>query len=228
MIDFHSHILPNMDDGSSSLRESLSMLDLLSQQGMDLVVATPHFYANDNSVDEFLDRRRRSAEALLTVLRPEHPEIRLGAEVRYYEGISRNPDLKKLRIESTRLLLLEMPFARWTEYTVRELTDLSLSSTVLVLAHVERYLGFQPSSVIDRLLGSGILLQINASYLNHRFTRSGALGMLGRQQVHFLGSDCHNLTDRAPEIGKAYGLIEKKFGSEFLSDFADYGNHWFL
>ena len=217
-----------MDDGSSSSRESLAMLDLLSQQGIDLVVATPHFYANDNSVEEFLDRRQASAEALLSVLRPDHPEIRLGAEVRYYEGISRNPDLKKLRIESTRLLLLEMPFTRWTDYTVRELIDLSLSNTVIVLAHVERYIFRQPSSVIERLLGSGILMQINATFLNNRFTRRKAYGMFDRQQIHFLGSDCHNLTDRSPEIGKAYGLIEKKFGSEFLTDFANYGSHWFL
>ena len=204
------------------------MLNLLSEQGIDLVVATPHFYANDNSVDEFLDRRRRSAEALLTVLQPHHPEVRLGAEIRYYEGISRNPDLKKLRIEGTRLLLLEMPFDHWTEYVVRELIDLSLSRNTVVLAHVERYLSMQKPAVIDRLLDSGILMQVNASHFNGVFSRSKAFGMLARQQMHFLGSDAHNLTTRAPEIGKAYERIQKKFGEEFLSDFTNYGNRWFL
>lgn len=48
MIDFHSHILPGMDDGSKSTQESLEMLDMLRAQGVDTVAATPHFYAREN------------------------------------------------------------------------------------------------------------------------------------------------------------------------------------
>ena len=50
MIDWHSHVLPQMDDGSKSAEESLAMLKMQSEQGVDTVIATPHFYANDESL----------------------------------------------------------------------------------------------------------------------------------------------------------------------------------
>ena len=57
MIDLHSHILPQMDDGSRSVDESLQMLAALAAQGVTDVAATPHFYASENSPERFLARR---------------------------------------------------------------------------------------------------------------------------------------------------------------------------
>ena len=56
MIDFHSHILPAMDDGSKNIEESLQMLRMLQEQGVERVIATPHFYADENPPDVFLRR----------------------------------------------------------------------------------------------------------------------------------------------------------------------------
>ena len=60
MIDFHSHILPLMDDGSRSVEESCKMLEELSSQGVTKVAATPHFSANNETVEKFLERRKSS------------------------------------------------------------------------------------------------------------------------------------------------------------------------
>ena len=68
MIDWHSHVLPALDDGSHSIAQSLEMLTMLKEQGVDTVIATPHFYANDESVEKFLERRERSARALKRTL----------------------------------------------------------------------------------------------------------------------------------------------------------------
>ena len=65
MIDWHSHILPAMDDGSRDAEESRLMPELLKAQGIQTVVATPHFYANEESVETFLQRRHDSYERLL-------------------------------------------------------------------------------------------------------------------------------------------------------------------
>ena len=64
MIDFHSHILPGMDDGSQTVEESLTLLEMLRAQGVDTVAATPHFYARENSPEVFLRRRREAWERL--------------------------------------------------------------------------------------------------------------------------------------------------------------------
>ena len=55
LIDFHTHILPRIDDGSGSSQESLELLALEKEQGVDRIVFTPHFYAGKDSVENFLN-----------------------------------------------------------------------------------------------------------------------------------------------------------------------------
>ncbi len=227
MTDFHSHILPKMDDGSRSVEESLAMLNALSEQGVSRVMATPHFYANDESVADFINRRQNSLESLMSLKPSEMPEILAGAEVRYYEGISRLSELKSLCIDETRLLLLEMQERKWTEYTLRELADISSGGKVtLVLAHVERYIGFQRPDTFYRLLENGILMQMNASFVNGFFTKRKAIRMLRNNEVHFLGSDCHNMDTRPPDIGSAFKTIQNKLGCDFAEGFKNYTNEF--
>ncbi len=225
MTDFHSHILPGMDDGSRSIEESTEMLKALSQQGISRVVATPHFYANDESVFDFLERRREAYEKLSAVLITDMPEVVLGAEVRYYDGISRLAEIKSLCIQGTDLFLLEMPEKRWTEYTLRELEDIACTGRVtLVLAHVDRCMGYQRPDTLYRLHGSGVMMQMNAEYINGFFTRRKAVSMIKNGAVCFVGSDCHNMTDRKPEIGKAYDIIKNRLGEEFTDSLRKYTN----
>ena len=110
MIDFHSHILPSIDDGSKDVEMSLQMVALLQKQGVDTVCATSHFYATQRSPERFLQRRAEAYEALRAALPEDAPAIRLGAEVLYFPGISHMAALPQLCLEGTKLLLLEMPF----------------------------------------------------------------------------------------------------------------------
>lgn len=225
MIDFHAHILPEIDDGSQSIKESLLMLDCLRDQGVGKVIATPHFYANDQSVDDFIRRRNAAYNALLQNVGKDMPEIVLGAEVRYYDGIGHLQDLQYLRTDKTRFLLLEMPFDRWTEYEINEVIDIAnRGQFTLVLAHIERYLRMQKKDVIERLHNNGVLFQVNAGFFTRKFIKSSALSMLKRNEIHFIGSDCHNMTERPPNISKAIDVIKNKFGSDFLNDYVDYTN----
>ena len=59
-IDFHTHILPGIDDGSASVEESIELLKAEAAQGITKVVATPHFYANYDSPERFLERRAKA------------------------------------------------------------------------------------------------------------------------------------------------------------------------
>lgn len=224
MIDWHSHILPGVDDGSKDVAESIAMLQMQASQGVETVIATPHFYANDETVAAFLERREKALEALKGELPENMPRLLLGAEVRYYQGISRMEALMDLRIQGSKVLLLEMPMSVWSESTVRELIEMSGKSGVqIVLAHVERYLRLQKQSVWDRIADSGILMQVNANYFTALTSKRKALSLLEEGMVHFLGSDCHNLTSRPPLLGKAFEVIRKKFGDGYLDQMKQYG-----
>lgn len=224
MIDWHSHILPGMDDGSKDAAESISMLGMQASQGVKTVIATPHFYANDETVDSFLGRRSKAMEDLKSQLPENAPKILLGAEVRYYQGISRLEGLRDLTIEGSKLLLLEMPMGVWPESMVRELIELSGKSSVrIVLAHVDRYLKLQKQSVWDRIMESGILMQMNADFFTSFASKRKALTLLEDGVVQFLGSDCHNTTTRPPQLGKAFEVIRRKLGDDYLNQMNEYG-----
>ena len=224
MIDWHNHLLPEMDDGSRSVAESVSMLQTQLSQGVTAVIATPHFYANDESVESFLHRRQQALDALRTQWRGDRPLILLGAEVRYYPGISRLERLRDLCIEDSNLLLLEMPMTRWTESMLRELTELSGRDGIcIVLAHIDRYLPMQKREVWDRLLECGILMQTNASFFGAVTKRHRALAMLRDGYIHLLGSDCHNMTSRPPQLGRALDAIAKRFGVDYIQQMNEFG-----
>lgn len=224
MIDWHSHILPRVDDGSRSLEESEGLLEKLAEQGVTTVVATPHFIADNESVAGFIERRNSAYDKLKKSGAHANLEIRLGAEVKYYSGISRLAELRSLCTEKTRLLLLEMPIASWTEYTVKELIEIATTKNiVLILAHVERMLKLQSKKTMQRLIEAGVLMQVNASFFTDSRTKRKALKLLKKGDIHLVGSDCHSLKKRPPEIGAAYEIINRKFGEDFISSLNEYG-----
>jgi len=150
MVDFHSHILPAIDDGSRDVAESLELIKLLKEQGINTVVATPHFIANQESLDSFLIRRSNAFNLLKTEFTDNDISILLGAEVKFYPGISRMEGLEKLCIEESNILLIEMPFEKWSELTVKEILEISnLKNLTVVIAHIDRYLSFGVSSAVD-------------------------------------------------------------------------------
>lgn len=224
MIDWHTHILPGMDDGSRDVAESISMLNMQAAQDVRTVIATPHFYANDETVESFLLRRAKAADVLRAELNETFPDIRLGAEVRYYQGIGRMTDLKALRIEGSKLLLLEMPMSSWTEYMIRELVELSGKNSIkIVLAHIERYFDLQKQAVWERIYDSGILVQVNASYFTSFPSKRKAISMLKEGKIHFVGSDCHNTGSRPPRLANAFDVIRKKLGEDYIVQMNEYG-----
>lgn len=225
MIDWHCHILPAIDDGSRDLDESLELVGMQRSQGVDSIVATPHFYANDETVDDFLDRRCKSYESLLSALSDRTIDLRLGAEVRYYPGISRMSGLSRLRIDGSGILLVEMPMSTWGRSAIDELSELSRQGD-LMLAHVDRYFKLVPMSTWQELHNVGILMQLNAdafTSFSSFSSRHKAISFLKNGLAQVVGSDCHNLTTRPPKIDVAYSIIKKKFGDEFVIQMNEFG-----
>lgn len=224
LTDFHSHVLPRVDDGSESVESSLEMLRCSYDQGVRNIVATPHFYPNMTNPDDFLERRGRAAQALAAAvseqktLGKDFPAVYLGAEVAYFDGISRSSAVSGLCILGTKLLLVEMPFERWTEPEVRELISLKAKGFQPVVAHYDRYCSYQDKDLLDRLLEGGIAIQLNAEAFLRFGTKRQALGMMSIGAVGFLGSDCHNMTTRMPNLPSAVIVIEKSLGRGCVED----------
>lgn len=221
MIDFHSHFLPGIDDGSDSVETSLRMLAMWREQGIGRICATPHFYAEHDTPERFLRRRQAAYEALLTAAGAQPlPKIRLGAEVRYFTGVSTVESLPELCLSGTSFLLLEMPFVPWTERMLEEVAVIRQRGLFPVAAHLERYLSFNSPKLIRRFMDMDIFIQCNAEFFLERRTARKALRLLREERIHFLGSDAHNLSSRAPNLGPALALIEGKLGPAALDRLA--------
>ena len=211
MLDIHSHFLPKMDDGSKSTDMSMEMLRKSRKQGVTTIVSTSHFYGDSESPDIFLKRRDHAFRKLEPLLTENEPEILLGAEILYYPGISYSEDIPKLAIQGTDLLMIEMPFVKWTDRIFDELNSLQYNARLhIVLAHVERYQSIQKRAMFESLFEQPFLFQCNADAFQYFTTRRLALRLMDQGLLHFLGTDCHNTDKRPPNMEEAKKVIEKK------------------
>lgn len=221
VVDFHTHVLPKIDDGSSSVKESLALLRMEAKQGVRRVVATPHFYAHADTPKSFLERRAASVSRLREEMEafPELPKLSIGAEVHYFPGISDTDILSELTIDHGRYVLIEMPMSVWTEKMYRELENIHVRSGLIpIVAHVDRYIGpMQTFGIPERLMELPVIVQANASFFQKFLTKHMALRMLEKGQIHILGSDCHNLKDRPVNIKQTIDLIENKLGRKAIA-----------
>ena len=202
-IDFPSHILPAADHGSDGLETSLKQVSLAAEFGMDLMIATSHFYPRYDSAAEFLRRRKACSEELFQALaggERRAPKILLGAEVQLCRNLDNMPELDQLCVQGTNVLLLELPVnfsMHRHEQTVESL--IYGRKMQVVLAHIDRY----DTNTIDLLLDMGCLAQLNVSSLCHLRTRRRSLQWASGDCVVALGSDIHGTATGYKEFAQA-------------------------
>lgn len=218
MVDFHSHILPGIDDGSRNAEQTEEMLREMKKQNIDVVVATPHFDMRLENIENFL-ARRKAAESKLPKDVPGFPEIVIGAEV-FCCGIdlSKIEDIDKLCIGNSRYMLVETYFHKLDDEFANSMRKLMFERNITpVLAHTERYYFIEKNGLLIRQLSSeGMVLQMNAEAFIKFSTRSKAFKLFKKENIGVLGSDCHNMQKRPPNMNEAIEIIKKKAGSERL------------
>ncbi|MCR5797691.1 MAG: capsular polysaccharide biosynthesis protein [Eubacterium sp.] len=232
MIDIHSHILPGIDDGSSSIGETKELLLRSYSQGVHHIVATPHFYASHISFDKFLSRRERAYKKVCDEKLdwPQVPEISVGAEVYFFPNMSSADRLTELCTVGTDIILIEMPFAQWQENVYTEIKNIIKKRKLFVIiAHVERYYEFQKKKdVWNKVMDLPVIPQLNTGAFLNRKSRKFCLKFMKEHDDILLGSDCHNMNNRLPNLPEGREIIEKKFGRERLDRIDALGERIFL
>lgn len=221
MTDLHTHILPGMDDGATDFTTALTMLQMQRQQGIDTVALTPHFYRNRERTSDFLSRRKNAWDAFRRSLEGETvPQLLLGAEVAWVPGMSEWQELEELCYENTRVLLVELPFTPWSDELFRQLYSLlGRRGVTPMIAHLDRYFGWQKRQKIDQLLDLGFPVQVSSAALMQMMQRSKAIRLLCEYDSVLI-SDCHNVNSRPPNMGTAMKLLNKKLGVQMADRIA--------
>lgn len=186
-IDFHSHILPNLDHGCEDLSQSLAQIAMMARAGCEVAVATSHFYPHRMSMDAFLHRRDEAADLLCKNLPENAPRIAVAAEVYCQPGLENVADLSAFCVQGTRCMLLEMPLGQWTEAHFETVDALANDGYTLLMAHIDRY----PEHDVERLLQLDVQAQVNASSLCSFFKCRRMKRWLAEDRVYAIGSDLH-------------------------------------
>ena len=221
LFDFHTHILPAMDDGSRTVEQSLAMLRKMAADGVRYVAATPHFYPHRESPEEFLVRREAAWETLSCAMEKEEnlPTVLLGAEVYAFEGMGECEALHQLTLAGGDTLLVELPMGAWSDRLLDELASVQRNLGLIpVVAHIDRYLTrWNARRVMARLAQLPVFLQANSSFFLNRSTWRMAMQFLCDHRIHVIGSDCHDETQRLPNLADAARVIAEKTDESWLS-----------
>ena len=199
MIDFHNHVLPNVDDGSKSLEISLRMLKCASEQGITDVVNTVHYqHPKVETEDISYERIKKKINLLQHELdQNDIPlKLHLGAEVFYLPNLMDIKDDPLATFDTSNYMLIEFQVHQLPETQKKQLFDLKMSGITPIIAHPERYKFVQNDiSIVSEWLEAGCLIQVDAG---------STLGYLGRSSkliseriikngwCHILGSDSHD------------------------------------
>ena len=212
LTDYHCHILPGMDDGAQDVDTSLEMIEIMKEQGVERIIATPHFYAHEErSLTEYLLRREDAYDSIAELAAVQN--IMLGAEVAIEHGISKIHGIEQLAIEDTGMILLELPFRDYEDWISDEINALASEYGLkIILAHIHRYLQYYSPENFERILKTDAVFQFNNdAFLVPREKK--LLKQLKEKNCRIVfGSDAHNTDSRCPN----WDMILEECDSELL------------
>lgn len=220
--DFHTHILPRLDDGAANKEISLQMLYALERQNVDRIVFTPHFYVDLITVPDFLTKRRHAFESI-NEQRFHSIDKKLGAEVYLVPGLSALEGLELLCIENTDYLLLELPYRKITPQIIREIEIICSEKGLHILfAHIDRYFKFITAEELTEVFGCcEAVYQVSTECFKDPLKRKGVWELMSYNVPVVLGTDAHNTTTRPPDFCSAVKVIKKKCGQPCLQQICD-------
>lgn len=220
LCDIHCHVIPGVDDGAADYKEALNMLKWEYQEGVRMIIATPHFRTDmfetsrEIVVQRFRELRQRAKEAKCGI------ELYLGCE--FHSNMDMVKYLKQnpaYTMAGSRYVLVEFSSTDEKKYIQERLYSALCNGYKPVIAHIERYHCVRKEAhFIGDLIEMGAQVQVNAGsilgemgFSVKRFTRK----LLKQEFIHYIGSDAHNMAYRCSRMNEAYYYITKTVGERY-------------
>jgi len=227
MIDLHSHILAGIDDGATSLEDSLQLIEGSVNSGVFKILATPHIHLatfnNDlNTIKQAFNELTQGLQKLSSRSGPIKVSLAYAAEVRICPEIMMLAKSNELpfmgKWQGANLLLLEFPHSHIPPGSEKLIDWLITNNIVSMIAHPERNRDvWQSPELLSAFKQRGCLFQITAASLVGDFgARSKALAwqMIENNEVTVVASDMHNLKRRPSKMKQAFAAVRFRFGDE--------------
>ena len=224
-IDIHTHLLPEVDDGSRSTEESLELLGMEYNQGIRKIIFTPHYRRTADNLylhevyETFLNEVKKKRPDIF-----ENVEFALGHELVWHEDlIARLKEGQAFTLAGTNRVLIEFSPDTHYDKMYRQLRELCSNGYTPIVAHMERYTALYADENIEELRRMGCLMQVNyQSITGDGMTgKEAAFGgifskeikrirrLINEDYIDYYGTDVHRLDYRPPHITKALEWLKK-------------------
>jgi protein-tyrosine phosphatase len=200
IIDFHNHLMPDVDDGAQSIAESCGALTAFAAEGVPTVITTPHVDGTLTRDADALAERLGELDAAWAQLNAHahehHPDMNV---LRGVELMLDTPqpclEDERLRLAGGVFVLLEFPFMSVPPRSAAAIADIRNEGVLPIIAHPERYSGLSADlAIADAWRRAGAYLQINGASLIGRYgpdARRFAWSFVERGWADYVGSDYH-------------------------------------
>ncbi len=223
MIDFHSHIIYNVDDGSDSIETSLKILKLAETVGFNNIILTPHYMKNyyEYTVNEISEK----IEYLQEICQKEDINIQLYQANEIYitnDIVNLLETNEASTINNSRYVLFELPMNEEPPNLLEVIYSLKENNKVPIIAHPERYTYVQenPNRLLD-LIDMGVLFQSNYGSVMGQYgekCKKTIKSLLKNNFIHFLGTDVHKSTNIYFKMGEIKKELEKILTQEQIEN----------
>ena len=223
MIDIHCHILPEVDDGSRSLNESIEMAMIAKEQGITKIVNTSHYHPDfrykkgEELLKELEDFNNVLKENMIDI------EVLIGNEIYYTKDLIKEIDeLDFYTLNNSRYILIELPPTNFPKDLCNIVYELKEKNYIPVFAHVERYREVQEKpELIYEVINAGAIIQVNSHSIlgkSGKELQKVCNTLLNRNMVHVVGTDAHSSKRRTPIFLDAYKYVSEKYSKEMADD----------
>ena len=221
MIDMHTHILPNIDDGSESMEETIKMLKEAKEAGFTDIITTSHYI--ENSYDITKRERKNIINEIKSKSDIENINIKLynGAEAYISNNIYELIEKEELpTLNNSKYLLMELPMNNKVLYLDNVIYSLESKGITPIIAHPERYSYVQNDiKFVEELVERGVLFQSNYGSIIGKYGNDAskcAKKLLKKKLIHFLGTDTHKSNSIYAQMNIILKKLEKITGKEYL------------
>ena len=227
MIDIHSHILFDIDDGAETLEDSVKLCRDAADNGVKLITATPHFFDHSH-IRSFVSERNHKISVLREILDEEDMPISVaaGSELFLNDKVFSAGDLDALTINGSRYMLCEFPLGPFDiDRAPLWIDELISRGYTPIVAHPERYIEFHRNLyIIDELLDREVVFQVNIDSLtgkNGEEPQKMAVDMVMRKIALLIGSDAHDTEYRHTRLREKFKDLPEFIDERILLDCMD-------
>lgn len=219
-VDIHCHILPGVDDGARDLEESKKMLQMAYDEGIRLIIATPHYHAHrGHERPEVLRKKLELVRRESARISPNF-RVYLGNEIHWGQDVPDKLNVGRvLTLNRRRMALVEFSPGDPYERIRQAVQQVQMTGNEVLIAHAERYQCLlEDIDLVEELYEMGAHIQINSGSIigeSGRSVKKFVAELMERDLVFGVGTDAHGVKSRPPKMKKAANHVRKKYGEEY-------------